>query len=273
MRSTFLSGLIVFGCASLAAAQGPAPLINPAGAPTADTTAAPLPADANIDQVLDALDQRGENLRDFTAKVSITEGNPNLGELTTRTGVVSFQRKGPDDGRIRVTFDKRKEGRVSRDEKIEFLLDNGWLIDRDYQKKVEDHRQVLRPGEKVNLLKLGEGPFPLPIGQKKEEVHRLFDVARVAPAKSDPPNTIHLQLKPKAGTQFAKRFGAIDVWVDRTTRFPARIHTENPEGGDERTTTLTDVHLNPTGGLKDADFKLPDVDAGAWSLRTEPYQD
>ena len=30
---------------------------------------------------------------------------------------------------------------------------------------------MLKPGEKLNLLKLGEGPFPLPIGQKKEDVY------------------------------------------------------------------------------------------------------
>jgi hypothetical protein len=46
---------------------------------------------------------------------------------------------------------------------------------------------VLRPGEKVNLLKLGEGPFPLPIGQKRDDVKRQFDVTLAKPEKGVDP--------------------------------------------------------------------------------------
>ena len=43
---------------------------------------------------------------------------------------------------------------------------------------MDTNRFRARPGEKVNLLKLGEGPFPLPIGQPKEDVHREFIVTK-----------------------------------------------------------------------------------------------
>ncbi|MDB5358305.1 MAG: hypothetical protein JWN24_4758 [Phycisphaerales bacterium] len=272
MRSTVFFLSLTFAGAPIVFAQAPA-LINPTGQPQQAGAAAPLPADPSIDVLLDALDQRGQSLKDFTANVRITEGNENITGITTRTGQVWFQKKGADDGRIRVLFDKRIEGRIAKADKVEYLLDNGWLIDRDYRKRTETRRQVLKPGEKVNLLKLGEGPFPLPIGQKKEDVYKLFDVTKAAPGKNDPADTIHLILKPKPGTQFARKFSAIDVWVDRKSHFPARIDTDNPDQSDAKKTELTDVQINPPGGLKDGDFQLPKVDQTNWNIQTEPYKE
>ena len=85
----------------------------------------------------------------------------------TRTGTAIYQATAPGEARMRITFDQRIQEGAVQAQKIEYLLAGGWLIDRNYTRKIEVNRQVLRPGEKVNLLKLGEGPFPLPIGQKK----------------------------------------------------------------------------------------------------------
>jgi len=262
---------LVLLSAPLAWAEGPAPLINPTGGQV--DSAAALPADASVDQVLDALDQRGKTMREFTAKVSDKTGNPDLGEDTTSTGRIWFQKIGEDDGRIHVIFDKKKEGKITKDEKTEYLLENGWFTDRNYHKNVQTRRQVTKPGEKINLLKLGEGAFPLPIGQKKEDVHKLFDVKEIAHSPKDPPDTIHLQLTPKEGTHFARRFGMIDVWVDRTRHFPVQIRTENPDKAEPHLTKLEDVQVNPPGGLKDSDFTLPPIEQETWTLHTEPYRE
>src|SRR4051794_13221962 len=83
--------------AGWAAAQAAAPIINPTapGAVPAATQPAPppaaaaqaaLPADATADQVLDALDQRGQNLRGFTAKVQLTEKDEGIQQSSTRSG-------------------------------------------------------------------------------------------------------------------------------------------------------------------------------------------
>ena len=44
-------------------------------------------------------------------------------------------------------------------EKTEYLLDGQWLIDRNYRAKNEVKREVLKRGQKMDLFKLGEGPF------------------------------------------------------------------------------------------------------------------
>lgn len=269
LRFAVVSALTLAPAAACVA--GPAaPLVNPTGA-AAPGAAAPAPGDMTVDQALDALDQRGQNLQAFDAAVRLKEVDTGTQLESTRTGHVWYQKQGDISGRLRVVFDTRIDGAKRIAEKLEYLLENGWLTDRDYQKRIEVKRQVLRPGEKVNLLKLGEGPFPLPIGQKKEDVKKLFDVTKVKADKSDPPGTVHLVLRPIKGTQFAKKFSAIDVWVDTKTSFPVRIDTLDPKEVISRSTELTDVRVNPK--LGDADFALPKIEEDKWNIHEEPFRE
>jgi outer membrane lipoprotein-sorting protein len=121
----------------------------------------------------------------------------------------------------------------------------------------------------MNLLKLGEGPFPLPIGQDKDEVKKQFDASKVPPAADDPKGTIHLKLKPKSGTQFEKRFRQIDVFVDPKSNMPARIDTVE-KAGTTRSTELTNLKLN--AGVKPDDFTLPNIAGAGWNRREEPFE-
>jgi outer membrane lipoprotein-sorting protein len=260
--------LITASCAQAqVAAPPPAPLINPVGTDASK----PLDAAASLDQVLDALHDIGKDLKDFSADVKLTETDNSTQLSSTRSGKAVYQLKGEGDARLRVTFDKRNDGDVIREEKIEYVLDKGWLVDRDYRKKIEVNRQVLRPGEKVNLLKLGEGPFPLPIGQDKENVLKLFDVKKIDDIGDGPKDSIRLELKPKAGTQFAKKFSRIEVWVDRKTRMPVRIDTLDANETTLRSTELSNIKVNV--GLKDDDFALPKIDDNEWSRHDEPFSE
>jgi outer membrane lipoprotein-sorting protein len=143
------------------------------------------------------------------------------------------------------------------------------LVERDYNKKKETRTQVLKPGEKLDLFKLGVGPFPLPLGQKKEDVLNLFGVVKIAPDKTDPPGTVHLQLTPKKGTSFAKDFLTIDIWVDCATTMPRRIQTVDINNTSTRTTDLTNVKIN--AGVSDKDFQEPSL-PGDWDLVEGPYE-
>jgi outer membrane lipoprotein-sorting protein len=239
--------------------------------------AAPLPAvppgglapDASTDAVLDALDLRGQGLKSFDADVKLTETDESTQLSSTRLGRVWFQKKPGDDARLRVLLDKKEDKTKIVDEKIEYLLDGGWLDDRDYNKHIEVRRQILKPGEKINLLKLGEGPFPLPIGQNKEDVKKLFSVKKIKPDKDDPAGTVHLLLKPLSGTQFSRKFSAIDVWVDAKTGMPRRIDTLDLKETTTRSTELTNVRINPN--LTDADFKLQQIQPQVWNVHEEPF--
>jgi outer membrane lipoprotein-sorting protein len=231
-----------------------------------------LPDNPTADQVLDALDSRGRNLTGFVADVTLTETDEATANDSTRSGRVWYQKR-PGNDRIRVTFDKKVEGRFEKKEKLEYLLDGGWLWDRDYRRSIEVKRQVLRPGEKINLLKLGEGPFPLPIGQPKEDVHKEFDVTKGQPASDDPKGTAHVTLKPREGTRLARKFNRIDVWVDRRSHMPVVIEAVDANETTVRRTELKNLKLNPEPPLGDKDFALPRVNESEWELHTEPYND
>jgi hypothetical protein len=245
---------------------GAPPVINPTGQQAA---AAGLNANSSLDQVLDALHQRGVGLKDFSGDVVLADTDALTGDTQTFTGKVWYQEKAPGDTRIRVRFDKKQIGKkVDEQAKLEYLLDKGWLIERDFKRKLQVDRQVLRPGEKVNLIKLGEGPFPLPIGQPKEEVLKLFEVKQVAPAANDAQGTVHVQLAPKPGTQFARKFSVIDVWVDGQTHFPRKIKTMDANQTEIKTTDLTNIQVNQN--LGDVQFTLEKVEG--WTVKSEAME-
>jgi outer membrane lipoprotein-sorting protein len=238
---------------------------------TAAILRADLTAASSVEETLDALCEVGKDLKSFAADVKLNESDLISQDTTTRTGKVWYQKKAEGDARLRVTFDKRTQDGATQEQKIDYLLDKGWLVDRNYARKLEINRQVLRPGEKINLLKLGEGPFPLPIGQKREDVLKQFEVKHVELATNEMPNAMHLMLTPKPGTQFDRKFTSIDVWVDFKTSMPRRIETIDKNGTMSRGTDLENVKLNVE--IPDADFKLPEVRGGDWQRRDEPFND
>jgi outer membrane lipoprotein-sorting protein len=225
--------------------------------------------DPPVQQALDALYKRGQDLKDFAAEVRLTETDA-LGSDTVRVGRVLYQLKGNGDARIRVAFDRKKLSGQMIKQRIEYLLDDGKLVDQNYDTKLQVTRQVLKPGQRLNPLKLGEGPFPLPIGQEPAEVQKMFEVTTRPPAKDDPAETTHVILKPKAGTRFANKFQSIDVYVDKKTNFPDRIETVDRDGTTVRTTDLSNIQINQ--GLKDGDFQLPPPGKD-WGVRDEELTD
>jgi outer membrane lipoprotein-sorting protein len=232
-----------------------------------------LTPDSDLDTTLDALNARGQNLKDFSADVAIHTADNRTGEDTAQIGAVVFQNRNNGDSRIKVGFDKKETDngngqKIAQKQKLDYVLEDGWLTDRDYQKKLEVRRQVLQPGQKMNLLKLGEGPFPLPIGQDKLEVKKQFKATKEKPEKDDPKDTVHIRLIPEEKSQFEKKFQRIDVFVDTKSSMPVRIDTVE-KAGTTRSTELKNIKLNT--GVKNQAFDLPKIDDQGWNRREEPF--
>jgi outer membrane lipoprotein-sorting protein len=258
MRNPFVLPLAVIALSSALLAQ------------TAPTTA----TDPQIDQVLDSLQARGKTLKEFTADLRETDTDTIMGNTTTKTGKVWYQVKPNGDIRLLLLFNKKQVGeKPAKDDHREYLLDDGWLTDIDFSALVQVKRQMSRPGEKVNLFQLGKGPLPLPIGQDKKDVYKDFDVAKLPPAKDDPPNTVHLQLTPKPGTDFARKFTTLDFWIDPKLAMPVRIETLDAKKTTDQVIDLLNLQVNPTPGLVDGDFALPSIgDAKGWNIHEEPFE-
>ena len=81
------------------------------------------PADqAKIDDILDALQQRGQDLKEFSASVSQVEANDTMGTSATKTGKIWYQVKPDGSPRIRILFEKKAiEDKPAHDERREYL--------------------------------------------------------------------------------------------------------------------------------------------------------
>jgi outer membrane lipoprotein-sorting protein len=265
---TLLSFLVSIACAQQGQLVNP---VAPAGGAPAGAAAAAAPGALTLDDVLDMLEKRGQTLDSFVANVKMTEAD-SKGFEETRLGKVWYQRLEGGKARIRVSFTERQDGKRKGSEPKDYVLDpNGRLTERDHTKKIEIKRQVIKPGEKMDLFRLGDGPFPLPIGQKKEDVKKQFEANIEKPTKDDPPGTIHLVLKPRTGTPLKKQFSAIDVFVDPKTQMPARIDTADAKGDQGRTTVLEEMRVNEK--LVDTDFELKEITDPTWNIREEPFKD
>jgi len=228
--------------------------------------AGPLTVDSSVDDVLDALDARGKDLKTLSADVKMTNSDPSTGDVAdVRKGRLYYRLLPGGDSQWRVVFDTKITGRKLEQQKHEWSYSDGKLIDRDYRNHTQATTQVVKPGEKMQLFNL-EGPFPLPLGQDKADVHKHFDVKKLPLDKDDPPATVHLQLTPVAGTDMARKFKTIDLWVDPKTDMPIRITVLDADGNSLKQTDLSNV--NVTGPVQNGDFEMEKVDfkAGGWNL-------
>jgi outer membrane lipoprotein-sorting protein len=229
---------------------------------------AQLDSNSKTDDVLNALHDSGTNIKSFSATVKLNEFDNGTGAETTRFGKVWFQIKPNGEPVMHIAFDHKQVGdKKLIPDKIEYLLDDGWVTDRTDATKTESRIQLVPKGQKVDLFQLGKSPFPMPIGQDPAEIQRQFDVTKAAPANDDPPGSVHLLLKPKADAPMANRFSSVDIWTDIKTRMPVRIKTVDPKQAKERTADLTDLLVNPD--LKKEDVTLPDL-PGDWRTSDTP---
>ena len=229
--------------------------------------AGPINVDSSADDVLDALDARGKDLKTLFADVKMTEIDPSVGDVSDiRTGHLVYELLPSGDSRWHALFDKKQTGQKIEDQKHEWSYADGKLIERDYRNLTQITRQILKPGEKMQLFNL-EGPFPLPLGQDKADVHKHFDVKKLTLDKDDPAGTVHLQLTPVPGTDLARRFKTIDLWVDPTKDMPARITVLDGDGNSMKQTDLSNVKVNDPA--RDGDFDMEKIEVQNWNLKDE----
>src|SRR5438132_6268038 len=108
MRNPLSIVCLIMFTSAVACAEPP-----PAADPTAArAAAAPAATDPAVENLLQALKTRGQDLQNFTADVSLTTRDLEFGaDDKTDIGRIWFQRKAGGDARIRVSFDTRKIGK------------------------------------------------------------------------------------------------------------------------------------------------------------------
>ena len=257
-----LIAAIVLPLGCVAQTTMPAPTTQPTTMAASQPTTGPAStADAKVMATLKALEATGRNL---TAKADIdyTVRSVTLGDKEVRTGFVLYDAaKGDRSARFRIHFDTRKEGDgPAVKDLLDYAFDGYWMsIARHAEKKLQQI-QVAAQGQKVEPLRLGKGPFPIPFGQKVDDVLEFFDVTTREPKSDDPANTIYLKLVLKPGKANQSNFTEIEEWIDKDLNLPVKLiaREKNKTVSTVLFGTRKDgkVTMDTKAKVDDADFKF-----------------
>lgn len=154
------------------------------------------------------------------------------------------------------------------------IFDGEWLVERDNFGKKFVKTQVAPPDAKkprVDPLALGEGPFAMPIGAKKELILKRFNVKLVDPdEEEDPPDTVHLRLT--AWPERDIEYDRIDLWYSRKTLLPVRASTRQTGSRDKHIFHLMgEPKVNGKTTADEIDTSAPK--GRGWHVEVTPWEE
>jgi hypothetical protein len=256
-----LGGVFAIAPADAADANAPA-------APAITTTSAPAPASASADEpvseaamkILRELEAAGDKYRTIKANLDYEVVNLTLGDSEKRTGWLAYS-KGDDDKtptRFRVSFEKLKLGDgKERDEPVDYAFDGLWLTVAKHNIKNITMYQHAAVGQKVEPLRIGKGPFPLPFGQKAADMVKYFIPSTRPPVASDPNSTVYLRLltRPQFDAQLPTT--RMEMWIDAKTYLPVKLKSRDK---NKAITTVTFKDILSNKAVDEGAFSIPHPD-------------
>ena len=274
MRSVLSCSLMIALASAAACSQTTAPAAT-APAAAAATQASQPAVDPAAKKILDALQAAGlKHKTIFCSDLNYEVQNPTLGDTEIRTGYVKYQKNDPKDfTRFRVHFDTLQQNdgpRVKEEKDYAFGPDKDgtqWMsISEPVNKKLRQF-QVAPANKTVEPLQIGEGPFPLPFGQKTADVLKCCDVSTRAAKAGDPKDTDYIRLVPKPAYRNKLNFAVLEMWVDRELALPVKIiSTEHNKTATKVIFAKEKIKINEK--MDPADFKL--LRPAGWTLESKP---
>lgn len=259
------------------------PAAQPATTPEA--AAQPGTPQSPVDDLLNALEAAGQDLRTLTAEVRYTKSFALEGDEQTRLGVLTYLAEPGDPPRrkfgVRWT-ELRVDDRRDTDYRHAYIFDGEWLVERlerEGQKQFIK-RQVVKPGTSFDPLRLGEGPFPVPIGQSREDIlarfeaacpeltEGLFDETLIQVVRAKPTRQLHLTPRPHFEAEM--NLAEIRIWYRDDTMLPVLAWTRTSEG-NEATVLLMRVKTNEIvpGDVLDTTTPAPGT---GWDVEVSEYR-
>ena len=237
------------------------------GAPPETRSPKPEAFHAEVEAVLDRLEKADAELKDLRAKVRysvlqlIKANKDDPDDVQHYVGSIRFLKQ-PEPTQFFIHFEKRsRDNKWVNEAKQWFIFDGEWLTTAKENGKTVEREQIVRPGAKSEFYKLGQGPFPLPFGQKKADVLEHFYVQLAPPSKNDPKSTDHLICTTKPDSSMANQFERIDLFVSNDEKsglsgLSIKIIVENVKDQTRETITFSEIRRNK-GLQRDKDFALP----------------
>jgi hypothetical protein len=290
-----LTLLTVLGMLLCCGPQPPAAVAEVAGDDTAQPVAEPVsevvvdpPADSPppklivdewnpADALLERLERSHADLRDFQADIVYHKWDNVLKRPEIRTGEVLYQVQPEGSKRFAILLERLIVRNRARAHRKHYVFDGSWLVEKDHEAKIFIKRQVVPPDKQFDPLKLGEGPFPLPVGQPAKEVRARFNVRRLHKPRDETlaerladRDVDGLLLVPKPDTPLAEDVKEMEVFYDRESLLPVGVSVTEANG-DRKTVVLTDLRRDAGVDEKKLSIEEPDALDG-WRIDIEPYR-
>lgn len=231
--------------------------------------------------LLDALATADKDVRTLSADIIWSKAFDLGGDRHVRKGKLYFADErgasvkaggAPGEGvgapagvrKFAVHFDQLYVGQRLEDEPKQYVFDGKYLVEKLPRQKKVARYQIVREGDGNDPLRIGEGPMPLPVGQKKADVLARFtaelrssedgvegeDEAETQRLRKFVEGCYQLKLTPKAGVGDESRFTEIRLWYRKgegTALLPRMSRTVD-RAGDVDVVRLANVAVNPSLG-------------------------
>jgi len=239
----------------LAALAAAALTAQAARAQSAPASTAPTVGPAER-KILDDLEAAGDKYRTIKAEIDYRVDLRALGDSEERTGWVAYDKGDANrPTRFRVSFETLRQGAGRRiKSQVDYVFDGQWLHVAKHKIKNLTMYQLAAKGQRVEPLRIGKGPFPLPFGQKADDVIRHFVPTTRAPRSGDPKDTVSLRLTARPEHAAKLPMDRIDLWIDRATNLPVKIKSREKSGN---TTTVTFKNIATNKAVGGDVFRVP----------------
>jgi hypothetical protein len=233
--------------------------------------------------LLHELERVGDDIRTLKADLQYDRRLLLQGDRHIRRGTLLFSQPGegqPGRRMFEVDFTVLYTMARKEDDRQVWTFDGQWLYERRPAERQFVARQIAPEGSNVDPLRLGEGPVPIPIGQRAADVLSRYD-AQLRPhvdGVEEEPTLVQfvescwqLRLTPRAELADEDEFEEIRLWYLNDSLLPRMAMTTN-RAGDVSVVQLLNVQINtalPEGAFR---VERPAPEEG-WDVQVEAYEE
>jgi len=242
------------------------------------------PAIATAEDLLRALETAGDDIRTLSADIRYDRRFMLQGDRHIRDGRLYFRAPSAEDGAQAATgrafavhfLTLRIDDRLQEDPQT-WVFDGRWLVEVRPAQRTFIKREIAREGDDFDPLRIGEGPMPLPIGQRADDILARYNAELLPPGDgldALPPflaDAHQLRLTARPDTDTGDELREVRLWYMRDTLLPRMARTIN-RARDESYIVLLNISVNETLPEDAIDTREPPASEG-WNVRTERIDD
>ncbi|MFP4054931.1 MAG: LolA family protein [Phycisphaerae bacterium] len=192
-----------------------------------NATASKLPdVEPGVRRILEAM-EKAAGYKNIRAELTYKVYDRLEGSSETRSGWVIHKPADPDanaPAKFAIHFETLQRDKKPRvRERIDYAFDGRWLTVAKEKVKQVHRIQVAGKNQRIEPMRLGRGPFPMPFGQKVDDMLRFFDISTRDPRSTDPNGTAYLELVTRPEMRPYVNFLKLEMWLDRKTNRPVKL--------------------------------------------------